>query len=113
MSSFADAPAGDLISGEKIFRAKCSHCHAIEKDAGHKYGPNLNGLFGRQSGTAVGYSYSAANRNRNVIWGEETLYDYLLDPKKYIPGTKKFIEGLKSAQERADVIAYLKESTKS
>lgn len=45
-------------------------------------GPNLNGLFGRQSGTTPGYSYSAANKNMAVIWEEKTLYDYLLNPKK-------------------------------
>ncbi|KAI3723953.1 hypothetical protein L2E82_35716 [Cichorium intybus] len=48
-------------------------------------GPNLNGLFGRQYGTATGYSYSAANKNMVVTWGENTFYDYLLNPKKYIP----------------------------
>lgn len=47
-------------------------------------GPNLNGLFGRQSGTTPGYSYSAANKNMAVTWGENTLYDYLLNPKKVI-----------------------------
>lgn len=47
-------------------------------------GPNLNGLFGRQSGTTPGYSYSAANKNMAVIWQENTLYDYLLNPKKVI-----------------------------
>jgi cytochrome c2 len=45
-------------------------------------GPNLNGLFGRQSGTTPGYSYSAANKNKAVEWEEKTLYDYLLNPKK-------------------------------
>lgn len=42
----------------------------------------MNGLFGRQSGTTAGYSYSAANKNMAVTWGENTLYDYLLNPKK-------------------------------
>ena len=45
-------------------------------------GPNLHGLFGRQSGTTAGYSYSAANKNKAVEWEENTLYDYLLNPKK-------------------------------
>lgn len=48
----------------------------------HFSGPNLNGLFGRQSGTTAGYSYSTANKNMAVIWEEKTLYDYLLNPKK-------------------------------
>ncbi|KAD2210647.1 hypothetical protein E3N88_41632 [Mikania micrantha] len=74
-------------------------------------GPNLNGLFGRQSGTTAGYSYSAANKTKAVTWEENTLYDYLLNPKKYIPGTKMVFPGLKKPQERADLIAYLKSST--
>ncbi|KAL9253365.1 Cytochrome c-like protein [Drosera capensis] len=55
--------------------------------------PNLNGLFGRQSGTTDGYSYSAANKNKAVTWGEDTLYDYLLNPKKVISGIKFVILG--------------------
>lgn len=49
-------------------------------------GPNLGGLFGRQSGTTEGFSYSKANKEKAVHWEENTLYDYLLNPKKYIPG---------------------------
>lgn len=45
-------------------------------------GPNLHGLFGKQYGTAPGYSYSAASKNKVVIWEEKTLYDYLLNPKE-------------------------------
>lgn len=82
-----------------------------EKGGAHKQGPNLGGLFGRTSGTAAGYDYSAANKNRAVTWGEETLYEYLLNPKKYIPGTKMVFAGLKKPEERADLIAYLKQAT--
>ena len=49
-------------------------------------GPKLGGLFGRQSGTTEGFSYSKANKEKAVHWDETTLYDYLLNPKKYIPG---------------------------
>ena len=41
-------------------------------------GPNLGGLFGRQSGTMEGFSYSKANKEKAVHWEETTLYDYLL-----------------------------------
>lgn len=49
-------------------------------------GPCLGGIFGRTSGTAAGFSYSAANKDAAIQWSENTLYDYLLNPKKYIPG---------------------------
>uniref|UniRef100_A0A7N2LK53 Cytochrome c n=1 Tax=Quercus lobata TaxID=97700 RepID=A0A7N2LK53_QUELO len=60
-----------------------------------------------------GYSYSAANKNMAVNWEEKTSYDYLLNPKKYIPGTKMVFPGPKKPQDRADLISYLKQSTAS
>ncbi|EAY76741.1 hypothetical protein OsI_04697 [Oryza sativa Indica Group] len=107
MATFSDAPPGDAAAGEKIFRTKCAYCHAVDKAAGHKHGPNLNGLFGRQSGTAPGFSYPSGDKIVPVIWEENTLYDYLLTPKKYTPAKMGF-NGLKQPQDRADLIAYLK-----
>ncbi|KAJ3087685.1 hypothetical protein HK102_010514 [Quaeritorhiza haematococci] len=104
-------PAGNSTNGAKLFKTRCAQCHVVEKGAPHKVGPNLNGLFGRLSGTAAGYSYSAAMQKKQIQWDEEQMFVYLENPKKFVPGTKMVFAGLKKPQDRADLISYLKEAT--
>ena len=97
---------GDPVAGEKTF-AQCKACHqAVEGKNG--VGPSLWGIVGRTAGQVAGFSYSAANKGSGVVWKEETMFEYLEAPQKFMPGTKMAFAGLKKPQDRANVIAYLK-----
>lgn len=102
------AQAQDVAAGEQSFK-KCSPCHAIGEGAKNKVGPELNGLDGRHSGTAPGYSYSDANKNSGITWNEATFKDYIKDPRAKIPGTKMTFAGIKNEKEVANLWAYLKQ----
>jgi len=104
-------PDGRVEEGEKLFKARCAQCHTAGKGQPNKQGPNLYGLFGRKTGSVDGYAYTNANKNAGITWGQDTLFQYLLNPKAYIPKTKMAFPGMKSEQERADVIEYLKKAT--
>ncbi|KAI8824422.1 cytochrome c-like domain-containing protein [Fimicolochytrium jonesii] len=103
-------PAGNATNGAKLFKTRCAQCHVVEPGV-NKVGPSLHGLFGRTSGTAAGFSYSAGMQKKQVVWSEENMFTYLENPKKFVPGTKMVFAGFKKPQDRADTIAYLKEAT--
>jgi cytochrome c len=106
-ASAARAADGDAARGEAIYQ-RCLACHSLEHD---RVGPRHCGLFGRRAGTLPGYAYSPAMKKHGLTWNEETLDHFLENPLKTVPGTKMGYAGVKNPQERADLIAYLKQAT--
>jgi cytochrome c len=102
MTAWAD---GDPAAGKTVF-AKCGICHSV-KEGENKIGPSLYGVVGRKSHSEPGYTYSEAMKAYDVTWDPETLNHYLVDPRKVVVGTKMIFLGLKSDEDRANVIAYL------
>lgn len=97
---------GNPVAGKAVFTV-CKTCHVVTPGQ-NRIGPSLYGVVGRPSGSIPNFSYSAANKNSHIVWTEPVLYQYLISPQAYVPGTKMTYPGLKDAQKRADVIAYLK-----
>ena len=96
----------DAAHGKVIF-AQCKACHAVEAGK-NMVGPSLAGIVGRAAGSVAGFSYSNANKNSGITWTPEKMFQYLEKPARVVPGTKMAFAGLSKAQDRADVIAYLK-----
>jgi cytochrome c len=101
-----NAMAQDVAAGKTSFN-KCIACHSIGEGAKNKVGPELNGLDGRKSGTAEGYSYSDGNKNSGITWNESQFKEYIKDPKAKIPGTKMIFPGIKNEKEINDLWAFL------
>jgi cytochrome c len=103
----AAMPQGDAGAGEQAFRRLCTSCHIVTAEGPRRLGPTLFGVVGRHSGSVQGFNYSQGNRNANVEWTPEVLFEYLKNPRALVPNTTMAFPGIRDDQERANVIAYL------
>jgi cytochrome c len=98
--------AGDAQAGEAVFEKSCAVCHTVE-EAKNKVGPSLHGVVGRHFAAVSDYTYSDALKKADKTWDDQTLDAYLANPRALVPGTKMIFLGLKSAEDRQNVIAFL------
>lgn len=107
----------DVAAGKATFKV-CMTCHTDEKGGPNRIGPNLWGVVGRKKASEPGFSYSEAMKkfaadSKSPVWTFEEINDFVIHPQKTVPGTKMTFVGLKKADERANVIAYLRTQSDS
>jgi len=108
--SQASAAAPDAARGQRAFGA-CASCHSLEPDK-NMTGPSLAGVWNRKAGSVASFPrYSAALKSSGVVWNDKTLDDWIKDPQHVIPGNEMPFDGLKNDQQRADLLAFLKQAT--
>jgi len=107
--SSAVTQQADPDRGHQLFDRRCGGCHSLDND---KEGPRLRGVYGRKAGTVPSFKYSDAVAKSGIAWDDAGLDKWLADPDKFIADADMDFH-LEKADERADVIAYLKQlSTK-
>jgi len=99
--------SADIAAGEKAFK-RCATCHTFEKDGANKVGPNLYNVVGGTKGAISGFAYSDALTTMGGDWSYDDLNAFLTKPKDFMAGTKMTFAGVKKAQDRANIIVFLR-----
>ena len=102
---------GDMSKGRNDFRA-CAACHSLEPGR-NVTGPSLAQFWGRTAGSLPSFDrHSSALKPSGIVWNDQTLDQWLIDPQHLVPNNEMPFEGIKDASVRVDLLAYLKEATK-
>ena len=106
-ASAQDTAKGDATKGHDVFATNCGICHS-DLAAGDGAKLSLFGVAGRKAGGATGYTYSDAMTSSGITWTDDKLDAFITAPATVVPGTEMYFGGLDKADDRANVIAYLK-----
>jgi cytochrome c len=108
--AIASAAEGDVARGQRLFQT-CAACHSLQPNK-NMTGPSLSGLWNQKAGHVDSFTrYSSALKSSSIIWNDQTLDAWLTDPQHVIPGNTMTFPGIKDAQPRADLLAFLKQAT--
>ena len=106
--AFAVGHAENAGRGKELFEKRCAGCHALDTE---KEGPRLRGVYGRTSGAVASFTYSEALKNAHITWEDASLDKWLTDPESLVPNNDMAF-AVRTAEERADIITYLKQLSK-
>jgi cytochrome c2 len=111
-SGFAALVAAADVGKGEAFARRCIACHTFEEGGANRVGPNLWGVVNRPVASIPDYAYSEAMvayaEGGAKVWDYDTLGAYLEDPRAHVPGTKMVFPGIRSEEDRANVVAYLR-----
>lgn len=93
-----------VAKGEELYKRRCGGCHSLDND---RIGPRHRDVYGRKAGAVADFKYSKALRNLDVVWTDQTLNEWLVNPTAFAKGTSMGFR-LKKADERTAIIEYLK-----
>jgi len=105
------AADGNPTRRQRVF-GNCAACHSLQPDR-NMTGPSLTDLWGRKAGRLTSFSrYSSALKSADFEWNDKTLDEWIKDPQHLVPGNEMTFPGIEDAQQRADLLAFLKGATK-
>jgi cytochrome c len=99
--------AGDADRGKQLFEKRCTGCHSLDQN---KEGPRLRNVYGRQAGSIPTFNYSDALKSAHLTWDDVSLNQWLTDTESLVPDNDMSFH-VPKADERADIIRFLKESS--
>ena len=97
----------DAGAGERLSRA-CAACHSFDNGGANRIGPNLWDIVNRPMASAAGFNYSSALGERGGTWSYEELDGFLAAPRDWVPGTSMSYSGMRSPEDRASLIAWMR-----
>jgi cytochrome c len=111
LAASANAQTANTNRGQRAF-GTCAACHSLEPNR-NMTGPSLAELWNRKAGGLASFHrYSPALQSSGIVWNDKTLDEWLKDPQHLVPGNTMTFQGIGNDQQRADLLAFLKDATR-